>query len=169
MLGFRGSGGAARVLALLSILLVHGCEGDRASPPGADAAATTPDAKAKDGSAKLDGKGPPKPGKISLKVSTITGQQGRALLALQSNTSRICEFITSNSFSLPATAMTKNPGGGNPCGAKTSATIFQPGAYAVSVGIYVPGKQTPEKSVTLNVTVNGDTVANVNGGALSAP
>ncbi len=122
-----------------------------------------------DGASKLDGKGPPKPGKIYLKVSTITGQQGRALLALRSNTSRLCEFITSNSFSLPATAMTKNPGGSNPCGAKTAATIFQPGTYAVSVGIYVPGKQTPEKSVTLNVTVNGDTTADVNGGSLSAP
>ncbi len=122
-----------------------------------------------DGTPKPDRHVPPKAGKILLSIASIKGQNGRALLALQSNTSRLCEFVTSDPFTLTPTAMTDNPGKGNPCDSKTAPTLFKPGTHAITVGIYIPGKQVPETSTTINVTVNGDTTFKVNGALLSRP
>lgn len=122
-----------------------------------------------DGAAKLDGLAPPKAGKIILFSDAIKGQKGHGLLAFHDNKSRLCVIITNDLFSLPPTVMTNNSANSNPCGPKTPATIFQPGTYSITVGIYIPGKQVPETSTTIKVTVNGDTTAKVNGAALSAP
>jgi hypothetical protein len=121
-----------------------------------------------DAGAVTDGGTGSGPGRIYLSTSTISNQSGKILLAGVGNTSRLCWQIPSNSAAMPATAMTNFPGGNNPCDPTvTPETIFDAGATTVTVGIYVGGQQTPEKSVTRNVVVAGDTTDNIDGTLLS--
>ena len=106
-------------------------------------------------------------GRIFVSTTTISNQAGKIFLAQVGGGSRVCFSITSNSVAVPATPMTDMPGDNNPCGAATAETLFDAGAATISVGIYVGGSQTPEKSVSRNVTVAGDITENIDGTLLS--
>jgi len=83
--------------------------------------------------------------------------------------SRVCSGqITTNPYSLAATAFTDMPQNGNPCDSSTtSETVFPAGPQSVVFGIFAPGSQTPIKTTTVQVTVDGDVTATADGTLLS--
>ena len=101
-------------------------------------------------------------GTITITSGEITGQSGKALLVLAmpesggSPIARACFSITSDSFTPPATVLTDVPSGDDPCAGSTSQTVFTPGSYMVTAGIYQPPAQEPEKDFTVTVAVTSD-------------
>ncbi len=115
------------------------------------------------------------PGTIALSVSgSIVGQKGKMLLVSASaagggpQLARACLPITSDSFSVPETAMTDVPAGNDPCSGSTPKTVFPKGSYQVSAGIYAPPAQQPEKTANSTVQVaDAAASAKFDGAALS--
>lgn len=115
------------------------------------------------------------PGTITLSVSgTIVGQKGKMLLVAANaagggpQLARACLPITSDSFTVPETAMTDAPAGNDPCSGSTPKTVFPKGSYQVSAGIYAPPAQQPDKSANATVQVaDAAAKAQFDGAALS--
>jgi hypothetical protein len=150
---------ALAVAGLIAISMAA-CGGDKSS----DSASETPASPAAQGLA----------GTITVTSSPITGQSGKILLILATAASggpvaRACVSIDSDRFSVPSTVMTDQPADDNPCGSPTAETIFSPGAYTVSAGIYQPPAQQPEKesTQTAQVTAGAPLQIALDGAALS--
>ncbi|MFO0747061.1 MAG: hypothetical protein U1F43_15565 [Myxococcota bacterium] len=106
------------------------------------------------------------PGKLFLTSTPITGQSGRLLLVLGTDTvARMCVSIDSDPFTLSATPMTELTG--DPCSGVTAVTTFSGGEQGILAGIYVPGEQQARKLQSVIVVVDGDTTFELDGGALS--
>ena len=115
-----------------------------------------------DGGATPAGSPTPSAATITITSGEIAGQSGKMLLVLAmpqgggSPMARACIPITSGSFTPPATVLTDVLSADNPCEGSTSQTVFTPGSYTVTAGIYQPPAQEPEKDFTVTVAVTGD-------------
>ena len=141
-------GHAAVATIALTLAISAACGGDSKSTPSPVPAVSPTAASAGT------------PGTIALSVSgPIVGQKGKMLLVSASaagggpQLARACLPITSDSFSVPETAMTDAPAGNDPCSGSTPKTVFPKGSYQVSAGIYAPPAQQPEKTANQTVQV----------------
>ena len=164
------SAGKARVLAravmvmLFSVMVAaaaSACGGD--DDDGGDA--TVPA-----GATSLAAEGP---GTLKVTSSAIAGQSGKILLGFAvpasggERVARLCVPITSDDFTVPATAMTEVPQGNDPCGGDTPVATLDEGTYTLTAGVYVGGQQTPEAETTVTVEVAGHVEAELDGAELS--
>ena len=107
----------------------------------------------------------PRPGRILVAVTNVTGWQGKALVALTpDNGARLCASITTDPFSLPATPLTAMAG--NPCGPASADVVFQPGTHVFTLAVVTPGNQTADASIAVSVEVDGDVTVTVDGAKL---
>jgi hypothetical protein len=102
----------------------------------------------------------------------ITGQDGNILVMFVSDgdelIARLCQPIESNNF-VPADANFSDiPEGENPCGDPTPDTMFPPGDYDLTAGVFVPGEQTPVKSIETTFAASEFNNVRADGAALSA-
>ncbi len=79
-----------------------------------------------------------------------------------------CIPITSDRFSAAATAVTNVQAGQQaPCSSGAAKSKLPEGSYSVTVGIYAPPAQIPEKQTRQTVQVKGDVTVRIDGAALS--
>ena len=113
------------------------------------------------------------PGTLWITSGPIVGQNGKILLVFVTpdgggrQMARACVRVTSDSFSVPATAMTDMPAGDDPCGGSTPQTVLTKGRYALRAGIYAPPATQPEKESNRTLEISGDVALDVELGGLS--
>ena len=110
------------------------------------------------------------PGRISVTVTDITGQEGRILMVLgQNNAGSLCAMIDADAWALPTPgALRELPGGdGGPCGEGTPETSFPAGDTRVTAAVVIPGNPSPEATIDIVVPVDGDVVVTIDGSELS--
>jgi hypothetical protein len=114
-----------------------------------------------------------KPGTLWITSRPIVGQNGKILLVFVTpdgggqQLARACVRVTSDSFSVPATAMTDVPSGNDPCGGSTPQTVLPKGRYELRAGIYAPPATQPEKESNRTLEIGGDVALEVELGGLS--
>lgn len=161
-----------RTGSLLALTLTLGSLAACSDDKGGGAATTAPAATQVAVSTTSAGSAP---GTITVSATTITGQNGKALLVFATSATQqgqlgvACIMITSDSFDVPSIALAEVPTD-NPCAGGTPAVAFADGSYTISAGIYTPGSQTAEATATLTVDIVDQGVGSVQftGSALSA-
>lgn len=148
---------ASVALLFLVVLAATACGGDTS-----ETGAATP-AAAREG-----------PATITVTSSAIAGQQGKMLLvsvasAAGGQIAGACIPITTDPFTVPATALSQVPEGSNPCSGGSPQATLAAGSYDVTAGVYAPPAQTPDRQVTTRVESTGaaPVAVTIDGGALS--
>ena len=101
-------------------------------------------------------------GVVTMAAAGITGSKGKILLGFLTTkpeggqTGAACLPIDADPFSASG-PIRELKGTGGPCELKDEPLILPNGDYTATFGVYTPGKQTPDVSATVDVTVKGDT------------
>ena len=112
-------------------------------------------------------------GTVTMTSTAITNQSGRILVVTATAEGqgpligRACIRIDSNAFIVAPTTLVEIAASGEPCDPASVTKTFAAGRLLLTMGIFVPGAQTPEQATTQSVQVAGNVSVSINGAALS--
>ena len=112
-------------------------------------------------------------GTVTMTSTAITNQSGRILVVTATVegqgalVGRACIRIDSNAFTVAPTTLVEIAASGEPCDPASVTKTFAAARLLLTMGIFVPGAQTPEQATTQTVQVAGNVSVSINGAALS--